>query len=306
MSSLTVLSFVSAHRVSREKGRSLMSFRRVTSAMPISLLLLAAGCTSAPPSSQPSVTSTPQSSTSRQTKSVGAAAATALPTGATPVEMEPADFSADITNRYWPMTPLSRWTYREIHDNGEASEAVVVVTDKTKKIANGVTARVVRDTVRTNGKIIEDTYDWYAQDRTGNVWYLGEDTAEFSAGKITSREGSFEAGVDGAEAGVIMPADPRQGMRYRQEYYAGHAEDNGDVLSTAEIVQVPTGRYRDALLTKDTTPLEPTVSEYKLYAPGIGPVVTLGTSGESGREELIKIDRAQPGDGTGPLGSPIG
>ena len=181
-----------------------------------------------------------------------------------------------------------------------------MATTQTKKIANGITARVVRDTVRAGGSIIEDTFDWYAQDASGNVWYLGESTAEFENGKVTSRSGSFEAGVDGALAGIILPANPAPGMRYRQEYYAGQAEDNGEVLSTAEMVQVRTGRYRGALLTKDTIAIEPNVQEYKLYAKGVGPVLTLGVSGGSSREELVKVDQAPPDAGTGPLGRPVG
>jgi hypothetical protein len=180
----------------------------------------------------------------------------------------------------------------------------VVVTTGTKKLANGVTARVVRDTVRTGGSIIEDTFDWYAQDASGNLWYLGEETAEFEHGKVTSRGGSFEAGKDGAMGGIMLPADPAPGMRYRQEYYVGEAEDNGEVLSTAEMVQVRTGHYRGALLTKDTSAIEPGVQEYKLYARGVGPVLTLGVSGGTSREELLKVDQAPPRAGTGPLGHP--
>jgi hypothetical protein len=226
-----------------------------------------------------------------------------VPTGSQPVQLDPADFSTTIDHPYWPMRPGTRWTYREEED-GEVKEVVVVVTHQTKRIASGVTARVVRDTVRVDGSIIEDTLDWYAQDSKGNLWYLGEDTAEFEDGKITSRAGSFEAGRDGALPGIMLPADPVPGMRYRQEYYKGEAEDNGEVLSTAEMAEVPAGLYRNALLTKDTITIEPDVQEYKLYAPGVGPVLVLGVSGGSGREELVKIDQAPPDAGTGPLGRP--
>jgi hypothetical protein len=231
-------------------------------------------------------------------------AARALPQGDDPVDLDPAEFTTDIDNPYWPMQPGTRWTYREVDEEGNEVEVVVVVTTETKKIANGVTARVVRDTVTENGGIIEDTFDWYAQDRDGNVWYLGEDTAEFEVGKVTTRAGSFEAGVDGALPGIIMPADPQPGLAYRQEYYAGEAEDNGEVLSTRELAQVPAGLYRDALLTKDTITIEPDVLEYKLYARGVGPVLVLGVSGGGGREELVSVDEAPPTAGTGPLGSP--
>ena len=202
------------------------------------------------------------------------------------------------------MKPGTRWTYHEVDEEGEIKEVVVVVTTQTKKVANGIAARVVRDTVRVDGSIIEDTLDWFAQDARGNLWYLGEDTAEFEDGKLTSRDGSFEAGVDGALPGILIPADPAPGMRYRQEYYKGEAEDNGEVLSTAEMAEVPAGRYRGALLTKDTSTIEPDVQEYKLYAKGVGPVLVLGVSGGSGREELIKVDKVPPAAGTGPLGKP--
>jgi hypothetical protein len=228
---------------------------------------------------------------------------TPLPTGSQPVQLDPAQFTTEIDHPYWPMKPGTRWTYREVED-GEVKEVVVVATTQTKRIANGITARVVRDTVRVDGSIIEDTFDWYAQDAHGNLWYLGEDTAEFENGKLTTRSGSFEAGVDGALGGIMLPADPTPGMRYRQEYYKGEAEDNGEVLSTAEMAEVPAGLYRGALLTKDTITIEPDVQEYKLYAKGVGPVLVLGVSGGSGREELIKVDQAPQDAGTGPLGRP--
>lgn len=227
-----------------------------------------------------------------------------LPQGDEPVTLDPAQFTTKIDNPYWPMRPGTRWTYRETDGQGAVQKVVVVVTHQTEKIANGVTARVVRDTVTEDGAITEDTRDWYAQDRQGNIWYLGEDTAEFEDGKITTRGGSFEAGVDGALPGIIIPADPDPGMQYRQEYYAGEAEDNGAVLSTNEMAEVPSGQFKDALLTKDTNALEPDVLEYKLYAEGVGPVLVLGVSGGAGREELLTMDRAPRSAGTGPLGTP--
>ena len=227
-----------------------------------------------------------------------------LPQGSEPVKLDPADFTTEIDNPYWPMTPGTRWTYREVDEEGKELQVVVVVTTETKKIANGITARVVRDTVTQDGQLIEDTFDWYAQDKDGNVWYLGEDTAEFENGQITTKSGSFEAGVDGAEAGIAMPAEPRPGLKYRQEYYKGEAEDNGEVLSTKEMAEVPFGLFKKVLLTKDTITIEPDVLEYKLYAKNVGPVLVLGVSGGGGREELISVDQAPAGAGTGPLGSP--
>jgi hypothetical protein len=234
-----------------------------------------------------------------------------LPQGSESLDLDPKNFSTKIDNPYWPMDPGTRWTYSETDQEGAELKVVVTVSDKTKKIANGVTARVVRDTVTEDGEIVEDTFDWYAQDKNGNIWYLGEDTAEFENGKLTTKEGSFEAGVDGALAGIIIPADPEDGMHYRQEYYEGKAEDNGEVLSTDEMVQSPVGHFENALLTKDTITIEPNVLEYKLYAKGVGPVLTLGVSGGPGsREELINLDTASQKEtqeaGSVPLGSASG
>ena len=143
--------------------------------------------------------------------------------------------------------------------------------------------------VSERGQPIEITDDWYAQDAEGNVWYLGERTGEYENGKLVTRAGSFEAGVDGAQAGIIMPADPQPGMEYRQEYYEGEAEDKAAVLSLDEMAQVPAGFYERTLMTKDLVPLEPKVQELKFYAPGVGPVLTLDTSGGDGREELVSF-----------------
>jgi hypothetical protein len=230
-----------------------------------------------------------------------------LPQGDEPFDLDPGSFSVEIDNRYWPMVPGTRWTYREVDEEGKRLEVVVTVTSQTKEIANGITARVVRDTVTEDGELIEDTFDWYAQDADGNVWYVGEATAEYEGEKVVSTEGSWEAGVDGALAGIIIPADPVPGLKYRQEYYAGEAEDNGEVLSVAEQVEVPAGHYRNALLTRDTSGLTTKVLEYKLYAPAVGPVLALGISGGGGREELVKLERvgadAAQAAGTAPLGS---
>jgi hypothetical protein len=240
----------------------------------------------------------------KRTSTTSQAAAEQLPQGDAPVRLDPADFTTEIDNPYWPMKPGTRWTYRETDGEGGVAKVVVVVTKQTKKLANGITARVVRDTVSEDGQIVEDTYDWYAQDAKGNIWYLGEDTAEFEDGKVTSRAGSFEAGVDGAVPGIAVPAEPKPGMEYRQEFYKGEAEDSGRVLSIDELAQVPAGKYRDALLTKDFTPLEPDLLEYKLYVKSVGPVLTLTASGGAGREELLTVDQITGSDGTGPLGHP--
>lgn len=282
------------------------------------LVVLAAalgGCSGAPAEPSPTSTAVLRTEGATPTQPVAKASAGAasqtrqvaagadLPRGGDPVELDPADFTTKIDNPYSPMAPRTRWTYREIDEEGKELKIVVVATTETRKIANGITALVVRDTVTEDGELIEDTFDWYAQDQHGNVWYLGEDTAEFENGKIATRSGSFEAGVDGALPGIIMPAEPRAGMRYRQEYFKGEAEDNGEVLSTQEMAEVPAGHYDNVLLTKDTITIEPDVQEYKLYAKGVGLVLALGVSGGAGREELLKVDRAPRTAGTGPLGT---
>jgi hypothetical protein len=148
---------------------------------------------------------------------------------------------------------------------------------------------VVHDKVTERGNLVENTFDWYAQDACGNVWYLGENTKEYEDGVVVSTAGSWEAGVDGAQAGVIMPADPRVGLTYRQEYLAGEAEDAAEILSLDEQVQVPFGHFRDAVLIKEFTPLHPRLLEYKLYAKGVGVVLAIAVSGGSDREELMRM-----------------
>jgi hypothetical protein len=219
---------------------------------------------------------------------VGALAAVALagqpgglPQGGESVNLDPADFTTRIDNPYWPMRPGGRWVYRETDQEGARRRVVVKVTNKTKLIANGVTARVIHDVVTERGRPVEVTDDWYAQDRAGNIWYLGEHTTEYTNGKPSSTEGSFEAGVDGAQPGVVMPAHPKAGRRYRQEYYKGHAEDRARVLFAR----------RGLVMTADSNPLPPKLLEYKFYARGVGPVLSVGVSGGSDREELVSYRR---------------
>jgi hypothetical protein len=196
--------------------------------------------------------------------------------------IRPEDFVSEVTNQYLPLKPGTLFTYKS-----EDEDNTVEVLSETKTIL-GVTCTVVLDKVFEGGDLIEETYDWYAQDKDGNVWYMGEDSKTYSNGVITSTAGSWEAGVDGAKPGIIMKADPKPGDSYRQEYYEGEAEDMGDVVSLGESVTVPAGTYTDCLKTRDWTPLEPGVSEFKYYAPGIGFVLETAPDG-SGRLDLISV-----------------
>jgi hypothetical protein len=223
----------------------------------------------------------------------GAASTGGLPQGSEPVTLNPADFTTTIDNPYWPMRPGDRWVYRETDTRGRSQRVVITVTKKTRLIANGVTARVVRDVASQRGRTVEATDDWYAQDRAGNIWYLGEATAEYRNGKVVSTAGSFEAGVDGAQAGIAVPAHPVPGLSYRQEYYAGQAEDRSAVITVGEEqVQVPFGHFtKGVLMTRDLVPLEPKVQELKFYAPGVGPLLSVHLDGLGGRAELVRFSR---------------
>ena len=200
---------------------------------------------------------------------------------------DPRDFVASIDNPWFPLAPGTVWTYRVTGDEGPET-VTVTVTDRTR-VVQGVTATVVHDVVTdARGRTVEDTFDWYAQDTAGNVWYFGEDTTAYD-GRRTSTEGSWEAGVDGAEAGLLMPARPRVGDGYAQEHLAGVAEDRGRILALQERREVPAGRYDDVVVTEDTTPLEPGLIERKYYARGVGVVFEEDVAGGSEVVELIEV-----------------
>ncbi len=197
--------------------------------------------------------------------------------------INPADFVAGVDNLLFPLVPGTQYVYQ-----GGEETIEVTVTDDTKQIL-GVTTIVVRDVVSVGSEIIEDTYDWYAQDKAGNVWYFGEDTKEYEDGQVVSTEGSWEAGVDGAKPGIIMHAtQPAIGVPYRQEYYACEAEDMAELVSLSESVTVPYGSFDNCLQTRDFTPLEPNVNEYKYYAPGVGLVLEVDVQ-SGARTELIEV-----------------
>ena len=217
----------------------------------------------------------------------GGSGQNALPQGSEPVELDPADFTSEIDNPWFPLRVGAQWVYRETDGEGGEQRVEVTVLDETREVM-GIETRVVHDVVTEDGEPVEDTYDWYAQDADGNVWYFGEDTKEFENGKVSTTAGSWEAGVDGAQPGVLVPAEPEDGMTYRQEYYAGEAEDAAEVLSLEEKVEVAFGSFDGVLMTKDFTPIQPEILEHKFYARGVGMVLALAISGGSDREELVE------------------
>ena len=185
-----------------------------------------------------------------------------LPQGDEPVDLDPADFTTEIDNPYWPMKPGSRWVYRETDSEGTRQRVVVTVTPKTKLIANGIKARVVRDMVTEDGGPVEVTDDWYAQDRPATSGTSARHTTEYENGKPVSTAGSFEAGVDGAQPGVIMPARPRPGLTLPPGVLQGQAEDKARIVSRASRPRSRPGTT-SVLMTRDVNPLEPKVLEFK-------------------------------------------
>lgn len=202
-------------------------------------------------------------------------------------EVDPANFVAVIDNPYFPLLPGTTFSYEADTEDGLETGEVEVTSD-TKTIL-GVTTTVIHDRVFLEGELIEETFDWYAQDVDGNVWYFGEDSKEFEGGEVVSTAGSWEAGVEDAEPGRIMLADPMVGDEYRQEFAAGVAEDMARVLALDESVDVPFGSFSNCLKTEDFTPLEPDVREHKFYCPDVGLVLEIDVSGDSTRNELIDV-----------------
>jgi hypothetical protein len=198
--------------------------------------------------------------------------ATSLPPYA-PV-IDPADFVADVTNRYFPLKPGTTFVLDGTRDDQPRHDEMTV-TSETKTIM-GVTCIVVRDVATSNTALVEKTTDWYAQDKDGNVWYFGEDTAEYTNGQVTSTAGTWLAGVDGALPGLIMKATPAVSDAYRQEYRPGIAEDFAKIVQTEATITTPVGAFDKVVVTEDTDLLDATKNEHKSYAPDVGLVATDG------------------------------
>jgi hypothetical protein len=205
--------------------------------------------------------------------------------------IDPADFVSEVTNPFFPLTPGQTFIYEgESEDGPELVE--VRVSDQTREIM-GVTCVVVEDRVWVNDILAEETYDWYAQDSAGNVWYFGELAINYEDGTPVNTDGSWEAGVDEAKPGIIMEAQPLVGDTYRQEYYPEVAEDMAEVLSLSDSMTVPYGHFENCLRTRDWTPLEAGVAEEKLYASGIGNIATIQVEGGNDYTELVDVTVAK-------------
>jgi len=203
-----------------------------------------------------------------------------------PKTLQPSDFVRHVDNPWYPLKPGTRYRYRGFKD-GEHTVDKLHVTHRTKTIL-GVRTTVVHDVILIHGKPREVTDDWYAQDRDGNIWYFGENTKELDAhGHVTSREGSFKAGRDGARAGVYFPGHPRVGQTARQEFYKGHAEDHFKILDRNARVSVPFVSTHHAVRTKEGTPLEPNVLDNKYYVRGVGTVREVAVKGPVERLRLV-------------------
>ncbi len=203
--------------------------------------------------------------------------------------LDPADFVGRIDHPFFTLTPGRVWVYEGTTGEGEAERVEVEVTRDTKVIL-GITTTVVRDRVWVDGELVEDTRDWFAQDREGNVWYLGEAVQEIQGGVVVGTAGSWEAGVDGALPGIIMKGNPRPGEGYRQEFYPGEAEDIGQVLRLDALVSIGLGQYVHCLQIKEWTPLEPAVVEHKYYCQAVGNLaLAKKVAGGSGQIELVEM-----------------
>lgn len=205
-------------------------------------------------------------------------------------EIDPADFVDAIDNPYLPYAPGSRWVYEG--DSEEGTELIEVEVLEDRRDIQGISATVVRDTVTLGGLVIEDTYDWYAQDTGGNVWYLGEDSTTFECGVPVSTDGSWEYGVDGALPGIVMPAEPEPGFAYRQEYYAGEAEDLGRIEEVGVARTIGLGDYDDVVITTDWNPFQPEVVEQKWYARDVGMIYEEHVAGGDETVQLVEFRAA--------------
>jgi hypothetical protein len=201
--------------------------------------------------------------------------------------IRPSDFRPDVSNPYFPLRPGTTYVYAGTKDGKQAVD--LFAASQETKVIDGVKTRMVNDRLLLNGVLEERTTDYYAQDRCGNVWYFGEDTATLDRlGHVVSRDGSFHAGVNGAQPGVYMQAHPQIGRLFRQEWSPGTAEDQFRTLSENASITVPFGTFHHVLRTQETTALEPAVIDNKVYVKGLGQVEEVALKGPA--EKLVLVD----------------
>jgi hypothetical protein len=254
----------------------------------LGLTLLAVGCTSSSETSAAGSTSAPMDRTTEPANNSAVSSIQETDSGYN-VEIDPADFATTIDNPYFPLEPGAEWILKGETDEGKEVDTVRVL-DKTREVM-GVTATVVLDIVTINGELAEKTWDWYAQDKEGNVWYFGENTADYKNGKKVSTAGAWEAGVDGALPGIIMAAEPKVTDSYRQEYYKGQALDMFWVVRTGVTKTTPYGTLDNAVHTLEWSPLEPDVIVEKYHARGVGLIAEKALAGGKEIFELVRFSR---------------
>ena len=202
-------------------------------------------------------------------------------------DIDPANFVGRIDNRYLPFIPGTGFHFEGVKGKAPQRDDEIV-THRTKRIL-GINATVVRDTVSEHGRAVERTFDYYAQDKQGNVWYMGELSLERQHGRLVKASDSWLAGVDGGKPGIIMPAHPRRGDAYRQEFYPpGKALDEARVVGHRGPVTVPYGSFKRALVTLERSPLEPQ-TEKKYYVAGIGEVKEQVVKGHHEAFDLVSV-----------------
>jgi hypothetical protein len=227
----------------------------------------------------------------------GMTTASSSKTAAYEPHLKPSDFSTKINNRYFPLPVGWTWIYKGVKD-GRPQIDRVHVTSMTKRVAEGVTTRVVSDVSKTRrGRLLEKTTDLYAQDKQGDVWYFGEQTAAYLPGGKIDRSGSWQAGVNDGEPGIIMLANPQIPHAYRQEYKKGEAEDTAWIVNRGTSAAVPYGTLHNVLTTLEFARIEPKVLDQKIYAPGIGIARETAVSGPPETAKLVKLIKRQPRSG---------
>lgn len=210
------------------------------------------------------------------------------PSGPYDPEIRPADFTTDITNRYFALPMGKKMTFEATTKAGVVERIEIEILRETKTI-EGVETIVYLDRVYNDDQLIEETRDYLAQHKNGDVWYFGEDVDNYENGQLKDHSGSFLHGRDGAKAGIWMKAEQRVGDSYRQEYYPGEAEDMRDTVATGLAVTTKLASYTDCVKVYDWTPLDKASREYKYYCPQVSSLV-LNEDLETGkRSELTNV-----------------